>query len=91
MARCCSSSASSTPWPAAAASACASWRRTAAPRSAVFHTRLYTATELASLLRAVGLVVEGVFGGTDGEPLRADTRMLIVARREGERDGRDRR
>jgi SAM-dependent methyltransferase len=49
----------------------------------IFHTRLYTATELASLLRAVGLVVEGVFGGTDGEPLRADTRMLIVARREG--------
>ena len=49
----------------------------------VFHTRLYTATELASLLRAVGLVVEGVFGGTDGEPLRADTRMLLVARREG--------
>jgi len=34
-------------------------------------------------LGITSMVVEGVFGGTDGEPLRADTRMLIVARREG--------
>jgi hypothetical protein len=47
-----------------------------------FSTRLYTATELAALVRAVGLVVEDVLGGPDGEPLTPATRLLLVARRE---------
>jgi SAM-dependent methyltransferase len=50
-----------------------------------FSTRLYTATELGALVRAVGLVVEGVHGGTDDEPVSADTRLLLVGRREGGR------
>jgi len=48
-----------------------------------FSTRLYTATELSSLVRAVGLVVQGCYGGTDEEPVSADTRLLLLGRREG--------
>ena len=51
--------------------------------SRTFSTRLYTATELSSLVRAVGLVVEAVHGGTDEEPISADTRLLLRARRQG--------
>jgi SAM-dependent methyltransferase len=48
-----------------------------------FSTRVYTATELSSLVRAVGLVVEGVHGGPDEQPVSADTRLLLLGRREG--------
>jgi SAM-dependent methyltransferase len=53
-----------------------------AEESRTFSTRLYTATELASLVRAAGLTVEGVDGGPDGQPLSPATRLLLVAVRE---------
>ena len=57
LAPCCSSSASSTPWPVAAASACASSAPDGEAEERTFHTRLYTATEL---------VLAGAGGGPRG-------------------------
>jgi hypothetical protein len=47
-----------------------------------FFIRLYTFTEISELLRQVGLEVEQVFGGWDGEPLSLEKRkMVIIARK----------
>jgi hypothetical protein len=44
--------------------------------------RLYTLTEMTRLLAGVGLIVNAVFGGFDGETYSIDTRrMIIVARK----------
>ena len=46
--------------------------------------RLYTATRLAELCAAAGLVVEGAYDGWRDRPLRRrSSEMLLVARREG--------
>jgi len=45
--------------------------------------RLYTLTEMTRLLARVGLIVNAVFGGFDGESYSIDTRrMIIVARKD---------
>ena len=45
--------------------------------------RLYTLTEMTRLLARVGLTVNAVFGGFDGEPYSIGTRrMIIVAQKE---------
>jgi SAM-dependent methyltransferase len=46
--------------------------------------RLYTATRLAELCQAAGLIVESAYDGWSARPLgRASSEMLLVARKEG--------
>ena len=48
--------------------------------SVTFSVRLYSFTEIRTLLRALGFQVERVFGGYDGAPLSlARSRTLVVA------------
>jgi hypothetical protein len=45
--------------------------------------RLYTLTEMTRLLARVGLTVNAVFGGFEGETYSIDTRrMIIIARKD---------
>lgn len=54
-----------------------------------FNLRVYTCGELRALMARFGLFVEGVWGGPDRAVYSADTRRLIIlARRGGEREGR---
>lgn len=51
-------------------------------REVAFSVRLYTFTEMRSILRQVGFDVAGFYGGYDGSPARVDSpRMLILARK----------
>jgi SAM-dependent methyltransferase len=51
-------------------------------RTVTFSIRLYTLSELASLLRATGFAVERTWGGWDGGPITlAKNRMLLLARK----------
>jgi ubiquinone/menaquinone biosynthesis C-methylase UbiE len=47
-----------------------------------FSVRLYTATELVAMLRRAGFEEARCYGEFDGSPLRVDTRLVIVARRD---------
>ena len=47
------------------------------------HIRLYTLTEITSLLHQVGLLVTDVFGGFDGETYAIGTRRMIVLAQKG--------
>jgi len=40
--------------------------------------RVYTLTELAEMMKEVGLSVEAIYGGFDGKPYTLDSRRLIV-------------
>jgi SAM-dependent methyltransferase len=46
-----------------------------------FSVRLYTATELVAMLARAGFEESKCYGGFDGSPFAADTRLVIVARR----------
>jgi SAM-dependent methyltransferase len=49
-----------------------------------YRLRLYTATQLAELCRAVGLIVESAYDGWNPRPLRrTSSEMLLVARKHG--------
>ena len=49
-------------------------------RSVTFSVRLYTYTEMKTILRSVGFQVDAVYGGFDGSPLHlAKPRTLILA------------
>ena len=50
-------------------------------RSITYQLRVYTATELVRLLLAVGFAEAECFGGLEREPLSADTRLVVLARR----------
>lgn len=59
------------------------WRGPAGEGERTHRIRLYTASELASRMREVGLVVEQAFDGWTSKPLnRRSGEMLLVARRE---------
>jgi SAM-dependent methyltransferase len=50
--------------------------------------RVYTATELVSMLKEAGLTVFGTWGGFDRSELTHKSwRLIVAARKEGERDG----
>jgi SAM-dependent methyltransferase len=58
-----------------------SWSGPAGTDSRVHHLRLYTATRLAEMCAAVGLIVEAAWDGWRDRPLRrTSSEMLIVAR-----------
>ena len=59
------------------------WRGPGGEGERTHRIRLYTASELASRLREVGLVVEQAFDAWSDKPLgRRAGEMLLVARRE---------
>jgi SAM-dependent methyltransferase len=60
------------------------WSGPAGDRTRVHELRLYTATRLAELLAAVGLIVESAWDGWRDRPLRrTSSEMLLVARKPG--------
>jgi len=59
-----------------------SYVRAGRVRDVAFSVRLYSYTELRTLLEKVGFEVAGVYGGYDGAPLvMSSTRMLVLARK----------
>jgi ubiquinone/menaquinone biosynthesis C-methylase UbiE len=61
------------------------WSGPSGETTRVHHLRLYTATRLAELLAAVGLIVEGAWEGWRDRPLRrTSSEMLLVARKSDE-------
>jgi ubiquinone/menaquinone biosynthesis C-methylase UbiE len=52
-----------------------------ARESQTFATRVYSATELVSMLRAAGFEKVMAYGDLDGAPLDVGTRLVLVARR----------
>ncbi|MDQ3996615.1 MAG: hypothetical protein M3303_06305, partial [Gemmatimonadota bacterium] len=57
------------------------WSGPAGDATRVHELRLYTATRLAELLAAAGLLVEGAWDGWRDRPLRrTSSEMLLVAR-----------
>jgi SAM-dependent methyltransferase len=58
------------------------WSGPAGETTRVHHLRLYTATRLAELLAAAGLIVESAWDGWRDRPLsRTSSEMLLVARK----------
>jgi SAM-dependent methyltransferase len=55
-------------------------RADGARRGTTWTMRLYSATELAALLRAAGFAAVDAFGGLDGAELTPDKRLALVAR-----------
>ncbi|GIF46435.1 methyltransferase family protein [Asanoa ferruginea] len=59
-----------------------SWTDGDATDGSVFSVRLYSATELTTMLRRAGLQLVGAWGGFDGQPYTIDSgRMIMLARR----------
>jgi ubiquinone/menaquinone biosynthesis C-methylase UbiE len=54
-----------------------------ARESQTFATRVYTATELMTMLRAAGFEKTTAYGDLDGAPFDAGTRLVLVARTPG--------
>ena len=62
---------------------CSTWKRGPGSGSREHRIRLYTATRLAELFAAAGLVVEQAFEGFTDKPLsRTSSEMMLVARKE---------
>jgi SAM-dependent methyltransferase len=61
------------------------WSGSAGETTRVHQLRLYTATRLAELFAASGLIVEGAWDGWEDRPLRrTSSEMLLVARKAAE-------
>jgi hypothetical protein len=59
------------------------WRRGSKTGTREHRLRLYTATRLAELFAAAGLIVENAYDGFNDKPLgRTSSEMLLVARKE---------
>jgi hypothetical protein len=66
------------------------WAGPAGEATRAHQLRLYTATRLAELLAAVGLIVEGAWDGWRDRPLRrTSSEMMVVARKADDAAGRD--
>jgi SAM-dependent methyltransferase len=66
------------------------WAGPAGEATRAHQLRLYTATRLAELLAAVGLIVEGAWDGWRDRPLRrTSSEMMVVARKADDATGRD--
>ena len=55
-----------------------------ARESRTWSVRVYTATELVAMLRAAGFAEVRCFGDFDGEPFTTDSRLVVVAERDGD-------
>jgi len=58
------------------------------PQARTIRWRAYSATELVSMLRAVGFVGVECYGNLDGHAFAADTRLVLVARAPAMQEGR---